>query len=85
MIDRIITLWRKPVSEPATTTSTDKLKKIIDATFEAAKVALRTRPIALAAVMAADVAIDAVWPLIFPVAEKSLQNQGIVIPEPERK
>ena len=68
------------VAEPTTATPTTKsktLKAAVDAVFEAAKVALRYRPIALAVVIAADAAIDAVWDKISPPAQKMLASKGV--------
>lgn len=86
VLNSLTSLWSTNVSEetkeaaPASATpSGDKLKQYVDAVFDAAKIALRTRPLALMAVIAADAAIDAVWDRIFPPAKKALASKGIEV------
>lgn len=66
------------VASPATPGS-DKTKAVVDAVFEAAKFALRHRPIMFMTVVAADAAIDALWDKIFPPAQVALTAKGISV------
>lgn len=85
----LFSLWSEPMSEatntvtaepkPVTSPASDKAKAVLDATFEAAKVALRHRPIALMTVVAADAIIDALWDKIFPPAQAALTAKGVSV------
>lgn len=67
-----------PATAPATA-SPDKIKPIIDAMFEAAKVALRRRPALYIMVVSVDAAIDALWDTIFPATKAKLTEKGISV------
>lgn len=87
----LFSIWSTDVSDSTTVNAetpvtlkvdpavNEKLKVGIDAVFEAAKLVLRSRPIALCTIIAADAIIDALWDKIFPPAQAALTAKGVSV------
>lgn len=72
----------QPVDEQTTevkSPETDKIKEIVLEVLSAIKAAAVGKPIIYAAVKMVEVAIELLWPKVFPQAKKALTAKGIKV------